>query len=335
MYAGICTRSVRSAKPAAAAVVRAIAATSSKSSMAWRSYSQQSRRLLTSALLQTRRHHRGIATIVGKGKPGTSDFKMETVENESGKQISAWHDIPLFCEGEGLNMVVEIPKYTKAKMEINTKLELNPIVQGETMLTSTTIDTKKGVLRDYHGPIFWNYGALPQTWEDPNEKGGEEVGYCCGDNDPLDVVEIGSEAMNPTQHIDPSYGVNPACEVVVIIFDFVTKIPVANQPLGVLAMIDSGELDWKVLAISLEDPLASDLNDVADIKRLLPNTIAGIREWFRWYKTPDGKPLNTFGYDEIVQDAAFTQEVILHTHQSWKGLIQGEREPGENWIGFN
>jgi len=264
MYAGICTRSVRSAKPAAAAVVRAIAATSSKSSMAWRSYSQQSRRLLTSALLQTRRHHRGIATIVGKGKPGTSDFKMETVENESGKQISAWHDIPLFCEGEGLNMVVEIPKYTKAKMEINTKLELNPIVQ----------DTKKGVLRDYHGPIFWNYGALPQTWEDPNEKGGEEVGYCCGDNDPLDVVEIGSEIlpMGSIQRV---------------------------KPLGVLAMIDSGELDWKVLAISLEDPLASDLNDVADIKRLLPNTIAGIREWFRWYKTPDGKPLNTFGYGTI------------------------------------
>jgi inorganic pyrophosphatase len=29
-------------------------------------------------------------------------------------------------------------------------------------------DTKKGKLRDYHGPIFWNYGCLPQTWEDPS-----------------------------------------------------------------------------------------------------------------------------------------------------------------------
>lgn len=23
-------------------------------------------------------------------------------------------------------------------------------------------------VRFYHGPIFWNYGLLPQTWENPN-----------------------------------------------------------------------------------------------------------------------------------------------------------------------
>jgi len=45
--------------------------------------------------------------------------------------------------------VVEIPKMTKAKMEIATKEEFNPIAQ----------DIKKGKLRDYHGPIFWNYGT--------------------------------------------------------------------------------------------------------------------------------------------------------------------------------
>lgn len=31
-------------------------------------------------------------------------------------------------------------------------------------------DTKKGKLRFYHGPIFWNYGYIPQTWEDPGVK---------------------------------------------------------------------------------------------------------------------------------------------------------------------
>ena len=49
-----------------------------------------------------------------------------------------------------------------------------------------------GKLRDYHGPIFWNYGMLPQTWEDPNVTHAET--NCNGDNDPVDVVEIGSEA---------------------------------------------------------------------------------------------------------------------------------------------
>lgn len=33
----------------------------------------------------------------------------------------------------------------------------------------------------------------------------------------------------------------------------------AQQVLGALAMIDDGELDWKILAISMDDPMASEL----------------------------------------------------------------------------
>ncbi len=40
----------------------------------------------------------------------------------------------------------------------------------------------------HHGYI-WNYGALPQTWEDPNHTDNDTG--CKGDNDPLDVCEIG------------------------------------------------------------------------------------------------------------------------------------------------
>ena len=36
-------------------------------------------------------------------------------------------------------------------------------------------DTKKGKLRFYPYNINWNYGLLPQTWEDPAVK-AEEVG---------------------------------------------------------------------------------------------------------------------------------------------------------------
>lgn len=68
-------------------------------------------------------------------------------------------------------------------MEVATKEPSNPIAQ----------DIKKGKLRDYHGPIFWNYGCLPQTWEDPNIMHPEVK--CKGDNDPVDVVEIGSKAL--------------------------------------------------------------------------------------------------------------------------------------------
>ena len=39
------------------------------------------------------------------------------------------------------------------------------------------------------------------------------------------------------------------------------------KPLGVYAMIDDGELDWKIIAISTSDPLADKLNDVEDVER--------------------------------------------------------------------
>lgn len=40
-----------------------------------------------------------------------------------------------------------------------------------------------------HKGYIWNYGAFPQTWENP-EVLDEHTG-CKGDNDPLDVLEIG------------------------------------------------------------------------------------------------------------------------------------------------
>ena len=99
---------------------------------------------------------------------------------KDGKVISPWHDVPLELEGGLYNMLTEIPKMTLKKMEVDTKAEGNPIKQDE----------KKGKARLYHGPIFWNYGCLPQTWEDPNHKGDDQVGGAFGDDDPVDVVEI-------------------------------------------------------------------------------------------------------------------------------------------------
>jgi inorganic pyrophosphatase len=221
------------------------------------------------------------------GEEATESFRLKF------KGISPWHDIPLKGEGDSYNMVVEIPKMTKAKMEVATKEEGNPIAQ----------DIKKGKLRDYHGPIFWNYGCLPQTWEDPNVEHPELK--CFGDDDPIDVVEIGGSAL----------AMGSVKEVKV---------------LGVLAMIDDGELDWKLLAVATDDPLAKEYNDISDV----PDSItAGIREWFRWYKTPDDKPINSFGFDEKFLDAATAKEVIEETHEAWKKLRSGETDAGKIWTG--
>lgn len=121
-----------------------------------------------------------------------------------------------------------------------------------------------------------------------------------GDNDPVDVVEIGSTAL--------------ACGSVT-----------AVKPLGVFAMIDDGELDWKVVAISVADPKAALVNDVADVERVFPGELDRIRTWFRDYKTPDGKPQNKFGYEGACKDKAFALAVVAETHGFYTKLKSGER----------
>ena len=51
--------------------------------------------------------------------------------------------------------------------------------------------------------------------------------------------------------------------------------------LGTLAMIDDGEADWKMIVIDTEDPLASELNNLDDVERVMPGFLAATREWFR------------------------------------------------------
>ena len=190
-----------------------------------------------------------------------------------------------------LNFVCEIPKFTRKKYEIATDEVGNFIKQDE----------KKGVLREFKkGDIFFNYGCLPRTWEDPTFVHPDAEG-CRGDNDPVDVCEIGSRIIG-TGEIRP------------------VKV------LGVLCMIDEGEADWKVVTIDAEDKWAPFLNDVDDVEKLLPGTLSAIREWFRTYKIPDGKPPNVFGLDEKFMDKHYALEIIKECNHAWKDLITGEKE---------
>lgn len=196
-----------------------------------------------------------------------------------------------------VSFVCEIPKFDTAKMECMTKVPHNPIMQDQ---------NADGTPRHYHGPIFWNYGYVPQTWEDPSEV-HPTLGYK-GDGDPLDVVEIGQEKLKVGS---------------------VHRV----KPLGTLAMIDGGEVDYKVICIRFDDPLADKLNDIADLEVHCKGTISGIREWFRWYKQPAGKGLNEFGYDEKVQDHKTTWKIIQETHESWEKLYKGEIKDSGFWTG--
>jgi hypothetical protein len=50
-------------------------------------------------------------------------LKYKFLEGPDGKVISPWHDIPLYADpaSKVFNMVVEIPRWTNAKMEVKLK----------------------------------------------------------------------------------------------------------------------------------------------------------------------------------------------------------------------
>jgi inorganic pyrophosphatase len=45
--------------------------------------------------------------------------------------------------------------------------------------------------------------------------------------------------------------------------------------LGVLAMVDDGELDWKVVTVRTQDELAPKLNDIDDVEKHCPGVVTG------------------------------------------------------------
>jgi inorganic pyrophosphatase len=225
------------------------------------------------------------------GAPNSLEYRVYIENAVTQKVVSPFHDIPLFANAEKnvFNMVVEIPRWTNSKLEISKDEFMNPIKQ----------DTKKGKLRfvrncfPHHGYI-WNYGALPQTWEDPTQKHPDTKQL--GDNDPIDVIEIGEIVSHVGQ---------------------VKQVKI----LGTMALIDEGETDWKLIAIDVNDPLAPKLNDIEDVEKFLPGLLRATNEWFRIYKIPDGKPENNFAFSGEAKNKKYALDVIMETHEAWQRLI--------------
>ncbi|KAJ1726824.1 V-ATPase V0 sector subunit c'', partial [Coemansia biformis] len=195
-------------------------------------------------------HGRIAATLVGDAAGAAPRMYF----TRDGAPVSPWHDIPLAADGRAgeYHMVCEIPRWSNAKLEIDTRAPFNPISH----------DIKDGRPR-YVANVFpykgylWNYGALPQTFEDPRTA-DPDTGLA-GDGDPIDVLEVGRALCDEGS---------------------VHRVKV----LAVLGLIDGAETDWKVLAIRTDDPLAPQLNDVDDLERHMPGLVAATVDWFTSYK---------------------------------------------------
>ena len=234
-----------------------------------------------------------------EGKYGTDTFTLYlTGSGKSNGYVSPWHDITMHAyKGTTednlkniFNMVVEIPMFSAAKMEVQKDLPHNPIMQ----------DSQNNAPRYYsYGVPFFNYGLLPQTWEDVT-KVDEDTG-AVGDGDPIDVIEVGSQGPLAMGSVVP------------------VKV------LGSLALIDEGETDHKLIALRETDPQFNVINSMADLESHRPGITKNLVDWLKNYKTSDGKPANTLKSDTpTTVDEAL--DLVTEVHESWRKLVKGETE---------
>ena len=221
-----------------------------------------------------------------------------------GNRISPWHRIPLRASGYTDNhkiyhFLCEIPKGTSAKFEVHKSFDLNPVAQ----------DIKKNQLRFYrYSNSTINYGAIMQTWEDPEVIHPDT--NAGGDNDPIDVLQVW-QPYDSFSGVSAPYlpvslvQINPTpCELGEV-------MPV--RILGTLALVDGGETDWKLIVVDDRDPSTTQINEIEDVP---VEKVSEMREWFRNYKTAEGKGQNRFGLDERAMPRKYQTESTLQDRDS-------------------
>jgi len=172
-----------------------------------------------------------------------------------------WHDFATERIGtEDFVCVIEISKGSKKKYELDK--ESGYIILDRILHTST------------HYPA--NYGFIPKT--------------LCDDGDPLDVLLLCSEALDPLT----------LCRA---------------YPIGVIAMVDNGSFDEKIIAIPFSDP---SYNCYKDISELPPHIFEEMRHFFTVYKNLEGKDTAV----EQVSGRAKAVEVISSALDLYNGTFK-------------
>lgn len=176
--------------------------------------------------------------------------------------MNIWHDIDekRICKDDFV-AVIEISKGSKLKYELDKKTGM--LILDRILYTST------------HYPA--NYGFIPKTFAD--------------DGDPLDVLVLCSEKLNPLTLV--------RC-----------------YPIGVMNMIDNGRNDEKIIAIPFNDPT---YNSYTDISQLPQHIFDEMRHFFTVYKSLEHKET---AVDEV-QDREKALEIIDETIESYRTKFGG------------
>ena len=147
-----------------------------------------------------------------------------------------------------VNTLIEIPQGSKSKYEIDKKTGL--------------LKLDRVIYSSFHYPI--NYGFIPQT-----------LGQ---DNDPLDILVMCSESIQPLCLVEATV-------------------------IGNMQMIDNGEHDDKIIAVASKDPAVNYITGIADLPK---HFIAVLRNYFEQYKVLENKKVEIDDF----QDKAAAWKII-------------------------
>lgn len=144
------------------------------------------------------------------------------------------------------------------------------------------LDKETGLLkmdRVLYSSMYYpaNYGFIPQTY--------------CDDKDPLDILVLSQITIVP-------------------------MCLVSARVIGVMRMLDQGELDDKIIAVAENDMSVNYINDISE----LPNHfIKELRNFFEDYKKLENKTVEV----EEFQDAEVAREIIKQSMVDYQEHFKG------------
>ena len=170
-----------------------------------------------------------------------------------------WHSVsPGDNVPEVVNGIIEIPKNTRAKYEL---------------------DKESGLLkmdRVLYSSMYYpaNYGFIPQTY--------------CDDKDPLDILVLSQITIVP-------------------------MCIVSARVIGVMRMLDGGELDDKIIAVAEED---MSVNHITDVSELPAHFFKELKNFFEDYKKLENKSVQV----EDFQDVKVARDIVSQSIRDYQDL---------------
>ena len=170
--------------------------------------------------------------------------------------MNPWYNIDIGKSAPSiLTALIEVPKGSKNKYEV---------------------DKASGLIRLYRvlfSSVRYpeNYGFIPQTY--------------APDNDPLDILVLGQEAVVPLTLLEA-------------------------KPIGLLRMFDQGFQDDKIIAVHNNDP---DYKDYESLEELPKHRLREIESFFRDYKVLEGKKVEVEKfYDKQIALKAINESILSY-----------------------